>query len=329
MLLRCVCKAWLYLISDPNFAKSHFELAAAPTRRCLFIQSPGLISYDLDALFDVGHVAVKVSLPFNNPSKVDVVDSCRGLILLDKYPHLIIWNPSTGAQKQIPYSHIISLRNIKRFRLLAFGHDASEDDYLVGLAWRAKTKEDHFDLFSLTTNSWKNFEVALPNPLMNNVWRRGLFSNGAFHWLAWPCYRDDPILRFDLKERSFSGIPLPERVVMSRRFRLMELGGCLALCIRRVHEGKLKIWVMKEYKVQSSWTLYEIFDAGFRPICLSSDGDIIGFDDETRRFAKYNARGQQLEHFGCQQQLQYATYTMYTGSLLSLPNDNEDDKKGM
>ena len=32
---KCVCKSWLSLISDPQFAISHYDLAAAPSHRLL------------------------------------------------------------------------------------------------------------------------------------------------------------------------------------------------------------------------------------------------------------------------------------------------------
>jgi len=46
-----VCKSWLSLISDSQFAKSHFDLAAAPTHP-LLQSCEGANSLDIEAPFD-------------------------------------------------------------------------------------------------------------------------------------------------------------------------------------------------------------------------------------------------------------------------------------
>lgn len=108
--LKSVCKSWFFLISEPQFAKSHFDLAAAPTHR--------LLLRNLDnSNFQVNLVDIENDSPdavFNIPDPnplsedmVDVVGSCRGfLLLMDSsqrscfHSHFIIWNPSTGLQKR-------------------------------------------------------------------------------------------------------------------------------------------------------------------------------------------------------------------------------------
>ena len=86
---------------------------------------------------------------------------------------------------------------------------------------------------------------------------------------------------------------------------------------------------MNEYKVHLPWTTalvlstYQIPSNFFYPICSTKSGEIIGTDGETRLF-QYNDKGQLLEHnsfwdgsgpIGDQ-------LTVYTESLLSLPDDN-------
>ncbi|MED6124970.1 hypothetical protein PIB30_063983 [Stylosanthes scabra] len=73
-----------------------------------------------------------------------------------------------------------------------------------------------------------------------------------------PILASETLLIFDLKERNFSKISLLEQLVMRDSPNLAVLGGCLAFYPRDYGKQKTDIWVMKEYKVQSSWTLYEI-----------------------------------------------------------------------
>ena len=344
--LSCVSKLWHSLISDPDFANTHVQFSPSPTRRCFFIQNSEPLSVDLDALFhdnDNGHhtaASVRVPLPLRKPvSEFDVLGSCMGFIVLHQDPHFfIIWNPLTGSHKRISYYRIVrryvaSNRNsfmlLGKTLLFGFGYDASKDDYLVVLAWMDKKEEDHLDFFSLRTNSWKSFKVAIPYPLRRNRSEPGLFINGAIHWL--PCLLhntgDDTttVVAFDLTKRSFSEIPVPEQVVRYSPSYLVVLGGCLALYLYN-DDDKTEIWVMTEYKVQSSWTLYEISSIFFEPMCLSRGGDIIGFDGP-RGFAKYNVKGELLKHYAHFASL--PRYIIYSESSLPVPNDSDEKKKGM
>ncbi|XP_015948095.1 uncharacterized protein LOC107473079 [Arachis duranensis] len=89
---------------------------------------------------------------------------------------------------------------------------------------------------------------------------------------------------------------------------------------------------MKEYKMHSSWTLYEIPCNVYQLFCLSSNGDIIvrGYAsyDEVGYFI-YNVRGDLLTHFDDLLYPFQTTDPVYTESLLPFPSDikNKDKKK--
>ncbi|XP_057762184.1 F-box protein CPR1-like isoform X2 [Arachis stenosperma] len=265
--LKCVSKLWNTLISDPDFAKSHLHLSAAPTHVCLFIYDySNAFSVDIEAVFH-RHTAVK------------------------------------------------------------------ED----------KNDQEHFDCLSLRTNSWTNLDFALSKPLGTSNWQsRGFFLNGAIHWASFRFYS---ILIFDLKERSFSIISMPEQV-MGYIFgtHLVLLGGCLALYSN--DPKKTNIWVMKEYKVHSSWTFYQIPRGDVAPLCLSNGSDIVAQDsvllpiDPYLRLAKYNVRGELLQHrISYDHHLAHVkarpismssrtSYIVYTESLVPVPSEIKDkDKK--
>ncbi|XP_057762183.1 F-box protein CPR1-like isoform X1 [Arachis stenosperma] len=351
--LKCVSKLWNTLISDPDFAKSHLHLSAAPTHVCLFIYDySNAFSVDIEAVFH-RHTAVKeVSLPFkmNTPFDFKVMCSCRGLVLLHRAPHfLIVWNPLIGSSKKVSYSHIVSRSRRKYFMfpdiacLYGFGYDALQDDYLVVVASQDKNDQEHFDCLSLRTNSWTNLDFALSKPLGTSNWQsRGFFLNGAIHWASFRFYS---ILIFDLKERSFSIISMPEQV-MGYIFgtHLVLLGGCLALYSN--DPKKTNIWVMKEYKVHSSWTFYQIPRGDVAPLCLSNGSDIVAQDsvllpiDPYLRLAKYNVRGELLQHrISYDHHLAHVkarpismssrtSYIVYTESLVPVPSEIKDkDKK--
>ncbi|QHO32468.1 F-box protein CPR1-like [Arachis hypogaea] len=177
--------------------------------------------------------------------------------------------------------------------LYGFGYNVSQDDYVVVVAYEGKDGENHFDLCCLRSNSWINLDAELPKSLdWSDLKPNGLFCN-AIHWSTYEFLND--ILIFDLKERSFSKIEVVAigRVLFRPGFVLV--GGCLALYL--YEENTTEIWVIKEYKVQSSWTLYEIPLKYFKPLCLSANGDIIGrCSDDEIVFYIYNVSGVLLKH---------------------------------
>ncbi|KAL4322845.1 F-box protein CPR30-like isoform X1 [Arachis ipaensis] len=329
--LKCVSKLWHSLISDPNFAELHFHHSPVSTNACISIgKLPMAYSVYLDALFSDGNDALQVrevSPPFDmtRSSDVKVIGSCRGFVLFDRHPCLlVVWNPLTGSRKLISYSHILSRCKHKdfsrpsKFHLYGFGYDASQDDYLVVVAWQDMDDHDHFDCFSLRTNSWIDFDAALPNPLFGfdrNSF--GLFLNDAIHWVQFsPKVYRDAILIFDMKERTFSRISAPEQLVMfSRGYSgLALLGGCLALYYRDFNSCSTHIWVMKEYKVHSSWTLYQVPCKVFQPLCFSSNGDIIGRDYTKRgglAFYYHNRDSCNTDLWVMQEYKVHSSWTLY------------------
>ncbi|MED6160156.1 hypothetical protein PIB30_048711 [Stylosanthes scabra] len=362
--LRSVSKLWHSLISDPHFAQSHLNLhSATPSPSCLFVKGfTEAYFVHLDPLINVSSASASVTevpLPFKKkaPSDFRLMGCCRGFVLLSRQRHfLVVWNPLTGSSKRISYSHIVSRSKIHGFVFprnaifYGFGYDDSQDDYIIVLAWQDKNPQgpqQHLDCFSLRTDSWITLDSALPKPSgARKDWEScGLFFNGAIHWLSCSISSYiDAILVFDLKERSFSKISIPKQPVWNSA-KLVLLGECLALDIHDSH--KTYIWVMKEYKVQSSWTLmYEIPYCNSEALCLSNgyvSDDIILLEHvdwyTQMRFAKYNASGVLLQHFNHPSLPLYycfhfryrrggESYCVYTESLLPFPSDLKDkDKK--
>lgn len=88
----------------------------------------------------------------------------------------------------------------------------------------------------------------------------------------------------------------------------------------------IEIWVMKEYKVNSSWIrtlvlpvdLINSPNQDLIPLCCTKSGDIIGIDENNGQFLERQS---------------YFDYdlrckaTMYIDSLLSLPGDGNNEQK--
>ncbi|XP_061345428.1 F-box/kelch-repeat protein At3g06240-like [Gastrolobium bilobum] len=258
--------------------------------------------------------------------RIRIMGSCRGFLLLDCNTYLNIWNPSTGVKKRISLPPLISTTNY--VCSYGFGYDPSTDDYLVVVVVLVPfdvriNVATSLELFSLRADTWTKIEgTRLPYmyPRIGRPVYKGLLLNGAIHWLC--VHRRTTMLvifAFDLMERSVYEIPLPDDFVGSfLSCDLRVLGGFLSLSVV-VRNSKANIWVMKEYKVKSSWTksIDGIPNVYFSPICSTKSGDIVGKDGG--RLMKYNDKGQLQEHRLCCVFPRQYDEAMYTESLLSLP----------
>ncbi|GAU16715.1 hypothetical protein TSUD_199570 [Trifolium subterraneum] len=339
---KSVCKSWFTLISDTNFANSHFQIAATQQTRSRILSISGfplqVRSIDFQALLN-DHSASpnpNLSLP---PSYLllQIRGSCRGFIFLNCSVYNLLWNPSTGFHKTIPLSPSCEKFDPYHF-LHGFGYDHSRDDYLlVSLSCGPDLANDtssHSEIFSLRDNTWKEIEDTrhLPYTYTTSGFEYptatlGFLFNGALHWfVSRRRLSGMVILAFDLMERKLLEIPFPDGFFhYSKDMCLCVSGENLCLCAMR--NGIVEIWVMREYKVHSSWTKTLVFPIDgipyFSAIYSTNNGDIIGTIRGTG-LVKYNGKGQLLGHCSYCNDSRGSQVVMYTESLLSLPGDSKE-----
>ena len=129
-------------------------------------------------------------------------------------------------------------------------------------------------------------------------------------------------------ERKLLEIPVPDDFHDDPPYcGLWVFGEFLSLWAMDRHNNTLKIWVMKEYKLHSSWIktlVVRIDDAipNFYPLCSTKSGDIVGSDGGLG-LVKYNDKGQLLEYSSYLIYPLRSQAIMYMESLLSLPVDGE------
>jgi F-box interacting protein len=269
--------------------------------------------------------------PHSNFCK-ETISSCRGFIFLHNSSNFNIWNPSTGVHKQIPLSPN-ELKVYNYCYLYGFGYDQLRDDYLVVSVSFDISLDDNYsrlEFFSLRDNTWKEIEgTQFPYINYHLEPRVGSVFNGAIYWLA--SHENlliDVILAFDLTKRELLEMPFPDG--FNPDFEDCDFwvfGESLSLWAMDYDNDNFEIWVMKEYKVHSSWTKTLVFSIDdistryFYPICSTKSGDIVGKDVDTV-LQKYNNKGQLLEHESyCEGPLK-SQVVIYTESLFSLPGDN-------
>jgi len=345
---KCVCKSWISLISDPNFANSHFELTATShTRRILSISSHSpheFRSIDFESS-SLNHHWASLNLNFSLPQSYfppDIRGSCRGFIFLHCSSNICIWNPSTGFHKQIPLSPFdTKLKEYHFDHLYGFGYDRSRDDYLVVSLSYDPTIDDispNFEFFSVRDNTWKQIgmeDTQIPYMISANDHRKiGVLFNEAIYWLA---FRYDlkvfVIVTFDLMERKLLGMPpLPDDFIHQTTYcGLWVFGEFLSLWAMK-GRNIFQMWVMKDSKLHSSWTKtldLRIDDIipNFSPICSTKSGDIIGRDGDSGLVKYNNDKVQLLDYHSYYNNSVGSKVAMYTESLLSLPGDHKQVQK--
>ncbi|KAF7813723.1 F-box/kelch-repeat protein [Senna tora] len=328
---KSVSKLWLSLISNPSFAKSHFQLSSSLPHRLLHIDESHVSSIDFNSSFYDDSALLHLHSPIT-PLPSEIWGSSRGFVLLDGYSNFYVWNPSTASCKTVPCCPMPP--QFAPF-IHGFGYDASHDDYLIVVAGYdpsdANCASDS-QFFSIKANSWKKInEGETANfPYMNAIDepREGWFLNGSIHWLA--CRHDtsvELILAFDVTERNFHEIRLLQDFYGTLEFcYLGTLGGCLSFS--EMGDDTTTIWLMKEYGMRSSWTksivvsLANIPNNCFYSIGLTQSGEIVG-NDGYRGLVKCNDKGEVVEYRSFDTWFQTVPYTE---TLLSLPCDNGGEK---
>ncbi|XP_057455225.1 F-box/kelch-repeat protein At3g06240-like isoform X2 [Lotus japonicus] len=264
----------------------------------------------------------------------------RGFLLVRyEYRYLLVWNPSTGVRKLISYPHA----KFKYDSLYGFWYDASTDDYLVLLMVAPEFRPDLADwrtdivIFSLKTNSWDEIEdFKFPYQTSHPRTEAGLLLNGALHWLVYSRVTYNfVIIAFDLIQRSVLEIPLPYINIQSafqyRIFYLRVMGDCLCLCNPgSSNRAVAEIWMMKEYKVDSSWTKSFVLPTNdipldsFLPICFTKSEGLFG-SNCNGRLVKFNSEGVLSEHCTWRENSIFRESLLqsaiYRESLLSLPGE--------
>nr|AFK45998.1 unknown [Lotus japonicus] len=123
-------------------------------------------------------------------------------------------------------------------------------------------------------------------------------------------------------EKRILEIPHPDPVDLARRLSSCNLwvyGRFLSLSVKR--RDKFEIFVMDNYKAQSSWTKTIVLSlSGICPVCSTKGGDIVM--DGFTKLVKYTDNGEQLEHCEYRGYLE-SRVPIYIESMLSLPSVDE------
>ncbi|XP_054806713.1 F-box/kelch-repeat protein At3g23880-like [Prosopis cineraria] len=306
--LRCVCKSWLSLISDPKFAKLHLRLSTADrqfTHHHVVFCFPGLRctvkSCPVASIRDrLPTDAVKLKYPLKKRNRYDfIVGSCNGLLCFAIRPsHILIWNPSIRKCKKYP--SLDYQRRDGSYIIYGFGYDQSIDNYKVVaiFCYDSDGRGDYkteVKVYTLGADSWRRiqeFPSGIPCDEM------GKFVSGTLNWVAISHSRSPlVVISLDLGKESYVELSQPDHEDGMLTLTLGILGDCLSILY--YYGTRSDVWIMKDFGVKESWT--KLFSIPFVEIpiplcpnerCISESSEIL-FQDR-RSLYWYNSKNSSL-----------------------------------
>lgn len=256
--VRCVCKWWNQIISNPLFISNYsssnpqYQVSGFYLQKYLFLRMySGLRFISCAGQVDA---APKPSLSFiDDENGVCIKHSCNGLLLCSSFRcheedrHYYICKPTTKQYMPLP-----GPRSKAVFGISIVFNPQNSPHYQIICICDSKLLENHHQImiFSSDSGCWRvsgNPFVVLDDILFN----RGVLWKGAVHWVG----RGESSLRFDVERELLHKMmmpPIPEGRT-ERRFEYFgESGGHLYL-IENYGSQKAEFDVMEMNGDYSGW----------------------------------------------------------------------------
>ncbi|XP_045822489.1 F-box/kelch-repeat protein At3g23880-like [Trifolium pratense] len=265
--LRCVCKSWKSLISDPKFAKKHLSLST--TRHLYYLSYSDPLDKYIFTSYPLHPIFTNISVNFTrlefpphnydgnyNPNTSDyyVVGCCNGILCLadDVEGFIILWNPFIEKIKELPPFQ--KQQNLYHGHMTyGFGFDYLTDNYKVVVLCYYIHDDNHVEkmevkIHVLGTNIWKNIQ-EFPCDVLP-IDKSGHFVGGAINWLVSKVSSSKrTIVSCNLRNESYQEILPPNYENQEVCYwHLGVLRDCLCLICGD------DVWLMKEYGNKDSWT---------------------------------------------------------------------------
>ncbi|KAK1389961.1 F-box domain-containing protein [Heracleum sosnowskyi] len=240
----------------------------------------------------------EINIPFCAlmPDKIHIVDSCNGLLCIsDEFccdPYYI-YNPFTKKYKELSKSEQFHNQKVE----VGFGLDPVGNEYkLIKIVYYDDPYTGPLPqkVYTCGFPSYPHSEVQICD-IVSNTWRsigsmpwhckrhtRGHFEspqdifclNGRLYWLmgseAQHGFIDvnciPRIISFNLLNEQFDEVLKPACGSLNKHnYLLLVLGGCLSAAVYS-NDGKVEVWIMKEYNVKESWIKEFVIEAHPRNI---------------------------------------------------------------
>ncbi|XP_071703154.1 F-box protein CPR1-like [Rutidosis leptorrhynchoides] len=333
---KSVSKSWYSLFENPNFISKHIQNQSTISDQSFLTKYPvstisgptvGLI------LCDSSYKSIKIPIDINISNPASVSGSCNGLICLSFLPLgwvILLWNPATMVFKDLPISTIDRPQHDRPTHvMLGFGFDDVVKDYKVLRIIHYGFMSKQVEIFSLSTNSWREINPGFDDFLTPMSACR-VFLNGNLHWPAFDSRGLDDarvIVCFDFHEEVFHYIMPPKfeftGCIKDARWKVVAMKELLAVIgwLRVESMMLFEVWVMKEYGVVSSWTKYtsfEIQNRKVKPLGCGLKGEFLMEKDNGQLFVYDSDSQRVIKSLGNDQLYSFSDVFNHVGSLVPI-----------
>ncbi|XP_059658886.1 F-box/kelch-repeat protein At3g23880-like [Cornus florida] len=323
--LRCVCKSWRDIISEPKFSKSHLtESIKLVNRQRIFVRDTMSACFRSIGCEDGTGLDEELKFPVQKYRRAIVLCSCNGLVLLRAHKSdnmCVLWNPAIRDYKRFSCPSHIS-RNYMPHGLY---YDSSRDDYKV--IFFSKQPENNFIVFSFKGQSWTEPKKSPYLGFHGEM----VLANGVLHLVAlkprkvanvrppaqpYPFFYDDSdsdsedgnthlykLVCFDTVDEKFKEMSQPNCINEGVKFSLTLMRGCLSLYCDTNHRKCVVVWTMKQYSDNNSWTKFIViprrqgicYFSTLTPLCATNKGEVVVMT-ERGNLLIYNDKENKLRH---------------------------------
>jgi len=265
--LRCLCKSFDTLISDPYFAKKHLYFSTTNRNLVLTTRTSTIIFYRLHSIvlphrsiFKSATVkSTQLHVPFN-PLYNKIVGSWNGILCFTiedfnivEQSNILLFNPSISKFKILPS---FKFQQEGVFIKYGFGYDHVTDVYKVVAVFSCdyvnKMSKSQGMVYTLGTNSWRMIQGDLPLPHRFRC-ESLVFVSGALNWIAYEDNDNHSVVSFGLVIESYRRLLLPNYGGENVSYVMLGvLRDCL--CFVAPSLELANVWLMKEYGNEESWT---------------------------------------------------------------------------
>ncbi|KAL7252407.1 hypothetical protein ACSBR1_007069 [Camellia fascicularis] len=256
---RCVCKAWRDLFLDPHFTESHFSRA----HTCLLVQSKSSRYADSRTLclIEFGVLRIDAVMNIRQPNLpkfgIGLVNSCNGLVCMQKNGRLYLSNPTMGGEHlTLP----VATEDLSIPFVCGFGCSQKGNQYKVVQIFNQLSFHDKWvaKICTVSSGTWRCLG-DVPHPFRYRL--VGIYLNGFLHWLLDYPQSSELIYAFDLESEKFQPVPPPPTFsiypggnICWLNLGVMEGQLCISCFKVDIVCPDIDIWVMKDYGVGKSWT---------------------------------------------------------------------------
>ncbi|XP_065872297.1 F-box protein CPR1-like isoform X2 [Euphorbia lathyris] len=328
-VLKCVCKKWYDIVSDPEFAKLHFDQAEVyPLIRTsiskygskmVHLMHPNKDDFELNLeMYDrtfsksgrVSNVHDKIEAKFEVPERYGLLKhvfqyrmlTCNGLLFLSN-PYgkrsLIVCNPVTGEFINIPEPKKIDVSWLKI--CYGFGFSPATNQYKVIRMFDLGIPKAEVHI--LGTKTWKNIEFFNQKvPMLLSP----AYLNGFLYWSS--DLQPLSIVTFDIEKERFGSISAPTLNQPCHDVRV--LGGELCIC-EVLESGVIHVWTMKDNGTGKVWSKVFSFDIRYsnpiqhyvslQPIMYMNDEALLMFNSSEDVLVYMDPKENQLRYLNVRQ----------------------------